>query len=227
MASISYDKQAISTLIQIAECLETHPFFRELLEHCDIYDTEELERTFEKQLASFIKNSVINSEKNYIITHDDIVKETDNIIKIMLFRCTFLLPSEDSKVTDGYPLLLLSDICGSTKKQAHIIGECVKSFIKSRCADPIPKELHPVIESRIPLVNHPRSPLLQEELTAIHRYLDSSKNIYVHMLLQCLREFTIQQQLMTETMTLEQIISICKAPWFYLFFTCMSQYMNN
>ena len=248
--SISFYLSAIPVLKRIAAALEPHASFRQVVEYMRQLDICELDRIFEKKLAMYIsiniKDRFLNESGDrepitlalpaarlptsglYLISEEDIMVEINGLITMVLDKAysTFSIQDGIQDLLDGYPLNLIMNLCKTTRTYACIMGESVKRFITLRQTDKtfIPKELFNVIEGMVPLTGHPNSPLTQEELSALYKYLGSRKSIYVNILLNCLYEWArddytlllqhnfVQRSQLTE----EEIIMICNSSWLFL-----------
>jgi len=232
---ISFHNGSIKLLKRIAEVFERHVIFREIVEDAGQLIIEGLDKIYEKKLAMFMSINVMK-RKNvvlyYIMDDDDIIDESNRMVKV-IFRESYNTFASDRTIEyllDGYPIGLIAKICNTEHDRAHIMGECVRTFIELRDMGMynIPKELYNVIEGNYPLVGHEKSPLNEAELNAIYRYLGSRKTIYVHILLNCLYEMTEHNIIMNNERLLEEDLkTICNSSWLYLFLIAANQNISR
>lgn len=221
---INFYGNAIILVRKLAPYLEKHLLFRELIHGYQPIIIPEFEHEFEQKFAMLIALNVIKRkwyETICAITNSDVMIETNIILMDMINKsCTGII-TEDSieYLLDGYPIALLSDICRARKYHVHIIGESVKRFIIIRKKYPflLPAELYNVIDSVVPLVGDDKSPLTQNELLALYRYLGTRKNIYIHTMLNCLFELSHKIEVFdNSSINEEDLIIIMKSSWLFL-----------
>ena len=222
--SILFIPNAISLLKRLAEVLEIHSMFRDAIQNKELFITKELDRFFEQRLATYIKDKI----RTYIITEDDVINGINILIKDVFHKSYDTFPSEKGhdNMLNSYPITLLSKVCNVRRTDAHIIGESVRGFVGIRRDHKkwLPPELINIIQGYIPLTGHSNSPLTVDELEALHRYLGSKKNIYVHMLLNSLFEISQDIKVLNQDrLTENNILTICKSSWVYLVLLAASQ----
>jgi hypothetical protein len=189
----------------------------------------ELKNDFEQKLASFINTNAIrecyeNNISNSIIEPYNVLCEIYDLINNLIVENFNTLQSEDEIATmlQSYTISILSSICKTNPNNSRLLGEAMKKFIilRNNFFISIPKELSDITEGFSELVGSEKSPLTPIELNSIHHYLGSDKNIYVHILLNCLfDQFNYYNEIdNSESLTSEEkLIFLCKSKWFFLF----------
>lgn len=235
--TVVFTKEAVVILKDIAQVLELHPPFRGKIDEYDPVPVPEFNRSFEQKFAMYIGSNLkyrverallFSLTDYYVITEIDVIKESTALIQEMLNRGYNTFPPQGTiqHMLNGYPISLLSQVCGATLVNAHIIGESVKRLIELRKTYPrwMPDELQLCTQGNCPLTGHKDSPLNQEELDALYRYLGSRKNIYVNLLLNCLFELSRHESFLNIfPMTSSSILTVGRSSWFYLFLFAHTQ----
>jgi len=234
---ISFGIEAVELFKRLSEVLEIHSVFRDIVGNSVELPLliPEFDRIFEQKLAMYISLCIRDRiEKKwlngniYIVTEEDVIIEINKLIKFVMNEALNSFPSENTIkcMLDGYPITLLSKICNSKPVYAHIMGESIRCLVELRATHKnwVPLELAGNLEGNTPLTGDPKSPLDDMELDALYRYIGIRKSMYIHILLNSLFEFNqhniyIQKCIMTEN----EIITICKSTWFYLFLFAYEQ----
>lgn len=208
---------------RLARDLEPHFIFWELINNMKPLLIPEFDRIFEQKLVMYISINIKNRNPtvgSYIMTKDNIIYEINNLVQETIDSIYSTFPTENSVkfLLDGYPLLILTNICNSCSIHAHTMGESIRKFIEKRNTHPgwFPKELINITNGNTPLTGYSSSPLNNDELEALYRYVGSRKNIYIHMLLNALFELSEHSKLLQEDITEDTISIICKSSWLYL-----------
>jgi|SRR3972149_2171479 len=223
--NVAFDIDAVDVLKRLAQSLEVHPPFCDMVDHCDPIALSDFDRTFEQKLATYISLEVKRypfANKIIIITYDDIIREVDMFVKEVLQRGYDTFPSEGtmSHMLDGYTISILADVCNTSYVNAHVMGESVRRLIELRKTYPkwLPSELQLISQGSYPLIGHSNSPLTEIELKALHQYLGSRRDIYVHILLNGLFELSKHDDVVrSHSMTEQELLMVCKSGWLYLF----------
>lgn len=224
--TVGFFRDSIELLKSLTPSLEIHQAIQEMIKQYAELEMTVLETSFQKQMATYIvdRSKIFYPQDLpiYVITYDSVIREINGLIRDIFFRANLTFPSEDtiSNMLVGYPLQILTNVCGTNFTNAHIMGEAVKRFIKVRYDFPhwLPLKLHKFVDNTIPLIGNSKSPLTEIELNALYRYLNTKKNIYVEILLGCLYELSRQQSVIDkEFMNKEEIIEICESSWLYLY----------
>ena len=204
---VSFSAQSIKSIKMISQCISKHRMFFSV-----VYCMKELQNPIfatstEKKLGMFIilNNADVLESDDYVLRQEDVMKELTRLL-CRIFYNSLLTISENNEskdILDGYALKILSNICGTLMSHTRIIGESVRKFVKTRDIGVLPPELFNVIEGSCPLVDHPNSPLNKEELIVVYDYIGSRKNIYVHILLNCLYEMAKQCRMLSKSLLTE------------------------
>lgn len=223
--TIIFTQSAIDLLKRLCVYLTEHPIFHTIVEDFQLLMAVDLENVFDQKFGTYVSIQAHNKRTNYmgdlILYDSNIIAETNRIINYGIYSAVKELPPENTiaHMLDGYPITLLSTICGVDRYYVHNLGESMKSFIKvqqkhKRC---IPRQLYSVIDSMVPLIGHEKSPMTQDELDTVYKYLNCKKTIYVHILLNSLFELAHQVKYLNKSdITEEMINTICESSWLYL-----------
>ncbi|MCJ7636036.1 MAG: hypothetical protein MUO21_00950 [Nitrososphaeraceae archaeon] len=225
---IKFSEEAISLVKKISVHLEVHSAFRDIIEHLSPFKIDAFGKFFEQQLASYIINYVKN--KN-IIEYCHTIEAINFLISDLINRGydTFSSTNTIAYMLYTYPLTIVADICKTTIYNAYIIGESVKKFIEVRQSYHhwMPNVLSITTVGFCELAGEQESPLSKIELDALYQYLGVKKQIYVHMLLNCLYDFVkYDRYLNSGLLNEEHIIDLSKSSWFYLFLFASIQNVN-
>lgn len=221
-----FTQDAIDILKQLAENLEIHAAIVEHIEHLEPSENEQLDRIFEQKLATYISITITT-----IVTYDNVVTRVNKLLHDIINEgiSQFVSDSGIPHMLNGYPIGILAAVCNTHKKNVHIMGESVKHFINFRKSFPtwLPCNLELATIGGTPLIGDINSPLDKLELEAIYDYLGSRKNIYVHILLNCLFELAGQDEysytMLSTPVIAANIITVCKSSWLYLFLFAVGQ----
>jgi hypothetical protein len=232
--TVTFYMTAIVLLKRLTRYLEIHSAFREVIDPMKSLKIAELDREFEQKMAMYISLNIENAKQSiksvrfYMITEIDVIVEINILIKTVLHNAYHSFPSENNiqNLRDGYPINILMAICNTKMTYARVIGESVRKFIELRRTYPtlLPPELSNIIEGNLSLTGQPNSPLTLSELEVLYKYLGVRKNIYVHILLNCLYEFSQHDKFMKKIhLTEEEIIILCTSSWLFLFLSSYVQ----
>jgi len=242
MFTVVFTMEAIEIIKRLSEHLEPHAPFRDYIEKLSPILLPELDRFFEQKLAMYISLNIKNrQEYNYnvfgdithhtnnilTITDNDVIHEVNVLVHVVLNLCYRTLPPEGtlSHMLDGYPLSLLSKVCGSNILNSHIIGESMRRFVQIRKTHKhwLPLNLQMATFENCPLVGESNSPLDMAELEALYRYLDTKNSLYVTMLLNCIFELREHDKILkSHIMDPESIIKLCGSSWLCLFLSTVT-----
>ncbi len=218
-STITFYRSAIILIQEIAPFLEKHLSFREVIGRFQPIEISDLTTEFEKKMAM----SIIlyeRDQQNVVISDIDVLHRVNMMLMDAISNAcsTMNIDFEESisYLLDGYPIILLSEICHARKYHAYIIAESVKRLITIRMKYSFPKELYNVIDGLVPLVGDEKSPLTAKELEALYRYLGSRKNIYVHILLNCLFELSRSCANFSGLIIKDNLIDAIKSSWLFL-----------
>lgn len=240
---INFHRPSLILIHELAPTLERHLLFRELINQYQGIEIPYFKNEFEQKLAMLIVLNIIEKRqcKNICsISSYDVIVEVNSILMDIINKACNPITIEDESIPhllDGYPLSLLSEVCKAKKYHVHIVAESVKRFItiRKKYHFLLPTELYNVIDGLIPLIGDDKSPLTKRELEAIYRYLGSRKNIYVHILLNCLFEISrcigdltnmeeIQDRLIIAE---ENLLTITKSSWLFLLLWTSSYFRES
>lgn len=213
-----FTDEALEILKKIADGLEIHISSNEVVDNMPPLTIQPLERIFEQKLAMYIVNRIRTGyyEIYPLISYLDIITELNIFVRKMLQKALSNVPSEDSidNLLDSYPIGLVSKICKTSCFNGHIMGESVRKLIRMRQTHFtwFPKQLEHMT------TGNGKLPLTSDELLAVKRYLGSSRNIYVHILLNSVYELGSHDYLLNYSiMDEDELLTIIKSSWFYLF----------
>lgn len=215
--TIQYTYEAVSSIQDFAQCLELHGSFAEYLNSYDSIKLEDFIRDIEQKLAMKVALHTKLKYKNFnnIIDENHVLSAVLDVIKFVLGTCFSKVPQEGTilHMLDGYPINLLATICNTTHKNAHIMGESIKKFIKIRkhYRRWIPDELiMTTIDNNLEIEDH--------EMEALYLYLGTRSKMYVTMLTNCLLELKDHDKYLNfDNITGKQIKLLCKSSWLSLF----------
>lgn len=133
-------------------------------------------------------------------------------------------PSEITALINGYPESLLERICCTNadttllRQDIYMMKESLACILALQKAHPriIPHTLIPY--TTIPLVGHIHSPLNNNELETLYKYIGVRKESAVHILLQSLRQMGEHFYLLRQQQTKETLIDIIHSGWMYILF---------
>jgi len=235
--TLIYYIEAIKIITTVSKYLDKYESFRDVVK--DLYPImlPEFTLSFEQKLAMYIGSGLrdkiqegphkIIVDKGYIVMKVDALEQITRLIQCVLQIQGSTFPRENTihHLLDGYPIQLLSKVCGTNLYNAHIIGESMRRFVEfnnihyteHKC-NWFPSELQSSTVSNLPLTGNIHSPINEQELGALFRYLGTRRRIYVTMLLNCLHELASHEKILFSTcMTTEAIINLCESSWLHLF----------
>lgn len=225
---IIFTHEAIACIKRMTEIFKPHVAIYDMIDfyQIDVIKVQGLESILERKLVSYITHTLLLNE-SCTITESFVISRCYELFESVKSWSYELLSleTESQGITNNYPISLIANICKLPEKYVHMIGESVKYFIDVREEYPncLPKQLYNVIEGRISLTGSPNSPLTEIELRALHRYLGSRKNIYVHMFLNMGFELKGFFHLLFKVLEEDEIKILCNSAYIYLILLTAAQ----
>lgn len=216
VVTIRFTLDAANYIRMVSECFELHGPFCDYFSNYNPIILPDFPRDIEQRFAMKIAlHAKQQPDFNYIIDTNNVISAALDVIKHVLGSYLKLIPPEDTipHMLNGYPINLLSTVCKTTHKNAHIIGESMKKFIHMRktYTNWMPVELQ-----MSTLCNN--IDFDDTELQALYYYLGSRRRVYVDILTNCLLELRDHEKYLNfDNITIEQIITISKSSWMTLF----------
>ncbi len=215
---ISFDETALQCFKKCAKYLCENENILYMTTHSSVVprNSVQLETPFEKCLAFLVFEDV------YDVDYDSVVFRMNDFLSKNLLEVIYSnFSSEEENISElltEYPVSLLSVVTGCPKEYCREIGDALRELIRirDRHKSTLPLQLIDSTVGNSPLVGE-GGLLSISERDALYRFLDSRKQMYVHILLNSCFQLSEHYYYVTKiNLNEKELAMIWNSPWLYL-----------